>query len=202
MLDLGRAIDLDGESIVAAADGGAVDTDHGIALDIARGSTITYRTAHKGIDGSARFTGGIQLSKGSAEVTISALTYDITTGHITGEVGGSTIDIAGVSEPDHAEVVKEEGSSRATLLLGGQGITLSPGLLTAIDKALGTGLSTSDNDREIEGSLTLDLDLVQGNKVNTALVTALGLDAEIDSDADRSALHEMDLDVGLQLSLL
>lgn len=201
-LDLASVLDLDGEGVTLTAAGGAVDSGDAVEFRAARGSELSYGDGRSGVRGVVGFDGVVQLAKGQKKVAITAVSYDIATGSITGTVGDTAVAIAKVSEPGQARVDKDPGSTRATVVFGEEGIAVSSGLLTAIDAALGSGFADTAAGTEFDGQVSVEVDLRRGDTVDFALVKALGLDDGLDPDADLSTILDMDLDSGLDLGIL
>ncbi|MGV9634084.1 hypothetical protein ACWDO0_07875 [Nocardia rhamnosiphila] len=195
-LGLASVLDPESEGVTLTVAGGAVDSGDAVEFRASRGSALYYGDGREGVRGVVGFDGAIQLAKGQKKVAITAVSYGIATGSITGAVGDTAVEIAKVSEPGQAQVDKNQGSPRATVIFGEDGLVVSSGLLTAIDAALGSGFVDGT---EFPGQVSIDVDLRRGDTVDTALATALGLADGLD-DVDLSTLLDLDLDVGLDLN--
>ncbi|WP_159080230.1 hypothetical protein [Nocardia suismassiliense] len=199
-LDLHQAIDLDAQGIAVKAVDGARMDDSAVILPVDKGSKITY--GKKVTGGTVRLQGGIQLSKGEKKLTISNVAYDLETGALRGKFGSQpNIRFATIRHPDSAAIVLEDNSTIATLkLAAGDGIELSADFFAALDKALGTTLS-SDMDVstgiDIDATLDVDVDLANGKELNADLITALGLDDSIDASAGVDGLLDLNVDIDL-----
>ncbi|MEU4429992.1 hypothetical protein ACH474_03340 [Nocardia rhamnosiphila] len=198
-LGLASVLDPESEGVTLTVAGGAVDSGDAVEFRASRGSALYYGDGREGVRGVVGFDGAIQLAKGQKKVAITAVSYDIATGSITGAVGDTAVEIAKVSEPGQAQVDKNQGSPRATVIFGEDGLVVSSGLLTAIDAALGSGFAGIVDGTEFPGQVSIDVDLRRGDTVDTALATALGLADGLD-DVDLSTLLDLDLDVGLDLN--
>lgn len=182
-IDLERALDLEGQGVATTAVNGATMEDDNVQLKVGEGSKVTYEHGKRGIAGKAVLTGGVQLAKDGKKIEISKVTVDLKTGAITARVGtAANVRIGTVNEYGSAEIVKQSGTTVATLKLGDNGVKLGTGLLDRIDAALGTNLDPDNAGAEATASLDVDVDLARGDKVNTDLVYALRLDGSIDDD--------------------
>ncbi|MFI6313247.1 hypothetical protein ACIBEK_24365 [Nocardia fusca] len=191
-LGLASVLDLEGEGVALTGAGGAVGSADGVELRVSGGDALSYNAGRKGVSGVIGFDGALQFAKGGQKVVVSALSFDIASGSITGTVGDTVIEIATLVEPHRAEVVKEPDSPRVRVIFGQDGLVLSSGLPTALDAALGSGLAEAAGGDEFEGKVDVAVNVIHGDTVDTALATALGL-GDLDLDLDTS----LGLDVGL-----
>ncbi|MCM6775627.1 hypothetical protein NDR87_18715 [Nocardia sp. CDC159] len=199
LLDPDFALDLQRREMKVEAVGGARKVDADIQLPVAKGSKIQY--GKKVTGGKVILRGGIELSKGDKKLALSNMSYDIRSGGLTARVGAkANVVIGSANDPDSAEVVMNEGTTRATLKLANQGLKLHADFFTAVDNAVGSNLSADFPDGAlIAAELDVDVDLAVGDKLNTALIVALGLDNEIDLDLGVDALLDADLDLSIDL---
>ncbi|WP_040733410.1 hypothetical protein [Nocardia tenerifensis] len=196
-IDLNAALDLESQGVTVSAADGAKMADGGITLPVGKGSKLTY--AKKVTGGKVLLSGDIEVAKGEKKTKISNVAVDIKTGAVTAEVGGKAgVKIGAIAEPGNAELVMNEGTTKATLKLANSGITLESALLSGLDAALGTALADQvEPGTTIDAALDVDVDLASGSEVNRDLGLALGLDADILESPD--SLTKADVDVGIQL---
>ncbi|MBH0780960.1 hypothetical protein [Nocardia bovistercoris] len=199
-VDLGSGLDLDAAGVVVSAVQGASEVDGGVNFPVAAGSKITWRGRNVG--GVVLVRGGIALAAGAKKVVASNLSVDLDKGVLTGSLGGRrNVRIGTAADVSHAEVVKDDGASTATLILADGGFELTKEFITVVNEALGTAFATgADTEVLVDASLSVDVDLAKGNAVNTGLVRALGLEDEIDPELGHAGLLDAGLD--LQISLL
>ncbi|KAF7721768.1 hypothetical protein EC973_004141 [Apophysomyces ossiformis] len=185
-------LDLQSHGIAASAVAGAVDTDDRIRLNVARGSKLTYTSNI--LSGKILFVGGVQLAKGTRKVIFKSMSFDVKTGLITATVG----DVAGVKfatlDISAVEITKHEGTTaiRITTI---NGLRMLASVTASINAQLGSDIDVVDT--ELDDSVSFDVDLAVGQQINTDLILALGLNAEIDTSHGIQGLLDSSFEVSV-----